>query len=309
MKRPNFFIVGGPKCGTTAMHAYLRMHPNIFMPSHKETNFFVDHLPDDRRVQPLDVYLDLFQQAGEEHLVVGEASVFYLVSPVAIRRIHDFDRDARLVAMLRNPLDMAHSFHAQIVFNGEEDVTDFATAWDMQSDRAKGIGLPAHCHDPLRFQYASMCMLGEQVERMLDIFPRDQVKLIVFDDFKRSTEMVYEDLLAFLDVPSDGRTEFPRINENTVIRSDRVARLLNNLPQPVERARQSVKSALGIRHTWLGHALRRLNTRNEKRSPMRVEVRQKMIATFRDDVEKLGDILNRDLSHWMAESAHPSGVA
>ena len=110
LRKPNFFILGAPKCGTTSLAAWLGEHPNIFVSSEKEPNFF--NTEDKRGItNTLEQYEDLFREAGTEHVAVGEATVWYLSSPEAIDRILKYNSDARFIVMVRNPLEMAPALH------------------------------------------------------------------------------------------------------------------------------------------------------------------------------------------------------
>ncbi|UCC88813.1 MAG: sulfotransferase, partial [Anaerolineales bacterium] len=99
--KPNFFIVGAPRCATTALYRYLCDHPNIFMPRVKEPHFFAEDISVGKPTKTLDWYMGLFEESSEEHLAVGEASVFYLYSSVAVRRIYEFNKEAKIIVILR----------------------------------------------------------------------------------------------------------------------------------------------------------------------------------------------------------------
>ena len=146
--KPNFFIVGAPKCGTTALYEYLRPHPNIFMSEVKEPHFFAKDFGAYPRIKTLREYNAIFAGSTEEHLRVGEASVYYLRSSVAIANIHEFNPEARLIAMFRNPVEMVHSFHSQLLYISEETVADFETAWRLQERRSRGLDLPPAIRSP-----------------------------------------------------------------------------------------------------------------------------------------------------------------
>ena len=109
MPIPNFFIVGAPKCGTTALCEYLKYHPNVFMSTPKEPHYFAEDFERYRHVKTEDKYLALFGDCNDRHLMIGEASVFYLRSTRAVSLIRDFNPDAKIIVMLRNPVDMVYS--------------------------------------------------------------------------------------------------------------------------------------------------------------------------------------------------------
>jgi hypothetical protein len=298
--KPNFFIVGAPKCGTTALYEYLRPHPRIFMPDIKEPHFFARDLGSYPRVKTLEEYQAIFADSTERHLRVGEASVYYLRSSVAISNIREFNPAARIIAMFRNPVEMVHSLHSQLLYVAEEDVGDFETAWRLQERRSRGMDLPPAIRSPLLVQYAQIGQFGTQAQRVLSSFPREQVKLILYDDFAASPQSVYDEVIDFLEVPHDGRTEFPRINENKRARSDWLRYFYRKPPPVLRRAIRSLKQAVGsepisaIKRTMVD-----LNTVKDRRPPLSPEFRAELVETFRDEVALLSRLLNRDLRHWV----------
>ena len=298
--KPNFFIVGAPKCGTTALYEYLRPHPNIFMPKVKEPHFFAKDLGTYPFIKTLEDYTRLFAAAGSRHLRVGEASVYYLRSTVAIANIREFNPDARLIAMFRNPLEMLHSFHAQLLYVAEESESDFETAWRLQEQRSRGIGLPPRSRGAFLVQYRELGRFGTQTERLLSIFPREQVRLILYDDFAAAPQAVYDDVIEFLGIPHDGRTEFPRINEGKRARLDWLRDFYRKPPPPLRSAFRGLKRAVG--GDSMGTVARKLvalNTVKERRPPLSPEFRAELVEAFRDEVALLGRLLERDLSHWV----------
>src|SRR5215210_6007139 len=195
--RPNFFIVGAPKCGTTALYEYLRPHPNIFMSELKEPHFFARDLGTYPKIKTLEDYTRLFEGATEEHLRVGEASVYYLRSAVAAANIREFNPAAKIIAMYRNPVDMVYSFHSQLLYWSEEIEPDFETAWRLQERRSRGLDLPPRSRGAFLLQYADVGRFGSQTERLLSVFPPSQVKLILYDDFTASPQRIYDEVIAF----------------------------------------------------------------------------------------------------------------
>jgi Sulfotransferase domain len=297
--RPNFFIVGAPKCGTTALYEYLRPHPNIFLSRHKEPHFFATDLGTYPFIKTPEAYAALFADATERHLRVGEASVYYLRSATAIGNIREYDPGAKLIAMFRNPVDMVHSFHSQLLYVTQENVRDFEAAWRLQARRSQGLDLPPRSRGAFLLQYADMACFGSQAQRLLSIFPADQVKIILYDDFARSPQRVYDEVMAFLEIPHDGRTEFPRINENKRATVTWLRRLMVNPPRPLREAYHRFKRAVGGKHLdptkqWI---IDRITVR-ERRSALSTEFRAELVEAFREEVALLSRLLNRDLSHW-----------
>lgn len=308
-RRPNFFIVGAPKCGTTALSEYLRTHPNVFMSTPKEPHYFATDFS--RQVyhytQSLEDYVGLFREATVDHRAVGEASVWYLYSSVALRNIQTFAPDARIIAMVRNPIDMAHSLHAQLLLRFEEDENDFKRAWELQGVRSAGYHIPGTNAVPAFLQYRAVCSLGSQLERLLATFPREQVHVVVFDDFASATRDEYDKVLTFLGIRSDGRTEFPTVNPRAEHASRRLARIDYEIRRLARyrglgRAVQRVKRALGID----GRVLELSSFRRQSelpRKPMSSALRAELATTFQEEIALLGHLLARDLDHWLQPPA------
>jgi len=301
MGRPNFFIVGAPKCGTTALRQYLSAHPGTFFCEPKEPHYFATDFPSHRYVTTEENYIRLFDRAPADCPIIGEASSWYLYSREALANIARFDPNARIIAMLRNPIEMTPSLHAQLLRDFAESEPDLRRAWDLQEERRDPSRLPKNRntrYDPRTFLYRDACKLGEQVDRLLQVFPGDQVKIILFDDFSRDTQNVYESVLAFLGLPPDGRAEFPKANVRRDYRSRRAGRLLFQTWSAASR----LKSRLGILTTFgLFKRLERFTM--ETREPVEPdpEFRKHLAAAFRSDIESLSRTLGRDLSHWSEE--------
>lgn len=301
MKTPNFFIVGAPKCGTTALSEYLRQHSQIFVPSLKEPHFFATDFHKFRPyyVQTEYEYLHLFAGAREEHTAVGEASVWYLYSSTAAQNIYEFNPQAHIIALLRNPVEMVHALHSQYCFSLVEDVTDFETAWRLQEKRLNGMNIPRavppvdRCLELL--QYGQIGKLGNQMQKLLQIFPRQQVKTIFFEDLKESTGDVYKNVLEFLGVPYDGRTNFPAINAHKTKRAYWIAHTTNNLKQRVNK--------YGIKNTGLFRVVNQVNTKHSARESLSTPFRNELIDFFEADIKLLASLTDRNLDHWLTKKA------
>jgi hypothetical protein len=291
--------VGAPKCGTTALYEYLRPHPNIFMPTIKEPHFFAQDLGSYPRIKTLEDYLSLFADCTEDHVRVGEASVYYLRSTTAIANIHRFNPDARIIAMFRNPVDMVYALHSQLLYVGEEVVGDFETAWHLQQRRSQGFDLPPGSRGSFLLQYEQFGRFGTQVQRLLSSFPADQVKLILYDDLSADAQKVYDEVIAFLAIPHDGRSSFPRINESKEARVGWLRKFSRKPPPVLRTAVRRLKQAVGEGGlSAVKNKLVELNTIRQPRPPLSPELRAELVETFRAEVLLLSQVLNRDLSHW-----------
>lgn len=290
--RPNFFIAGAPKCGTTAIAAWLATHPQVYFSPIKEPHFFnTDGL---RQVKSLRDYEGLFEYAKPHHLAVGEGSTHYLYSREAIPAIERYVDGPRFIVCLRDPVEMVRSLHAQRVVSGREVLGCCEKAWRRQPERRLGFSIPRTVRsDPERLQYAAYCRLGEQLERLYETVPRNRVLPIVLNDIRCDPANEYRKIIDFLGLDSDGRVSFPTVNSARYVRSPHVAVL----------ARLLIESESGYGGRWmarLGGRLRRMNVVPNRGVEMRTEFRRELAEYFRDDVERLEHLLGRRLSEWMS---------
>lgn len=299
MKEPNFFIVGAPKCGTTALSEYLRQHPNIFMSSPKEPHYFAEDLDNYRYVKTLPEYQSLFNSATDQHHCVGEASVFYLFSRVALSKIRDRYPHAKIIVMLRNPVDLVYSFHSELLHTANETVQSFPEAWTLQEKRKQGYMVPRSCREPILLQYRLVGKLGFQLEQLISIFPESQVMTILLDDFAQSTQQVYEKVIDFLDLESDNRTLFPVVNANKKSKVSFLTAFLRRMPNFIVQSVPILKKYIGIEKLGIRERLIDWNTKKVKRLPLDKTLRATMIEEFSADISKLSRLIQLDLSHWL----------
>ncbi len=292
--RPNFFIVGAPRSGTTAMYEYLRQHPDVFMPYRKEPVYFGADLT--KRPPLLDEpsYLKLFGP-GRGKRRLGEATVWYLYSRTAAAEIRRFDPDARIIIMLRDPVEMIHSLHSHWLFTGNEDVEDFAQALDAEEDRRQGRRLPPDVRRPEGLQYRACARYAAHVERYLETFGRDAVKVLLYDDFSADARTAYRDVLSFLEVSTGFEPDFAVVNQNKVARSSLLQRVRKG------RAVGTVVNALpGPLHHAAWRLMKRANIRYQQRPPIDPDLRARLVAELADDVARLETLIDRDLAAWSA---------
>ncbi len=304
MKRPNFFISGAPRCGTTALYTYLSEHPQIFMSGVKELNYFATDFPNVQKIafRSVDDYHKVFEKAGPQHLAVGEASPFYLFSNVAFHNMAQYDPGARVILTLRHPVEFIESYHRLNLSLLREDEPDLAKAWDLQALRKKGQRIPKSARQTELLMYGELGQFSNYVEKLFSIFPRDQIKIFLFDDLRVDTRAVYEQTLSFIGVPSDQRQEFPQINANFENKSALLARIFHP-PQPVYQAFVQFIGLVGPRFmetvNIVYNRLERLNTTRASRNSMDPALRARLLEHFAPDIQKLARLLDRDLSGWL----------
>jgi Sulfotransferase domain len=294
-RTPDFFLVGAAKSGTTAMHQYLRAHPDIYMPARKEPHYFGRDIRSPRFVNDRREYLRLFAGAREEK-AVGEASVWYLVSKHAAEEIRDFRPDARIVIMLREPVDLLRSLHAHNVANGVEDITDLGKAIDARVRDFSGriAGRPAV---PEFLTYLPVGRFASQIERYRACFPPDRIRVILYEEFAADPAAAYSDLLRFLGVDPDLRPPtFKRINEARRSRSRTIARWLHAPPPVAQRIfRTLLPKPIRQRfwHEGVRPILQSVNSPRVRSAPLDPALRARLRAYYRDEIPRVAALIGR----------------
>lgn len=294
--KPNFFIIGAPKCGTTALSEYLKGNPYVFMSSPKETEYFSFDLSNAVKMS-LKTYLAIFSKANPEvHKAIGEASTAYLYSQRAVPEILKFNPVAKFIVMLRNPVDLIYSLHSQMLFQGIENITDFEKAWRAGEDRNKGRKIPLLCFDKNSLLYSEWGKLGEQLKRVFSYVKKGQIKVIIFDDFVTNPKKTYEEVLRFLNVPSDKRTEFPKVNESRMLILPWLQPLLG-LPVKFAKISRAIFGYPKNLNFFLN--LLSLNGTFSKKGSISKELRKELTLYYRKDIRELARLLNRNLDGWL----------
>jgi hypothetical protein len=281
MIKPNFFMVGAPRCATTSMYTYLKQHPDIFLSLIKEPLYFGSDLTR----QPLaitgeDHYLSLFAGAGGAK-VIGEGSVFYILSKQAPSELKDFSPEARILIMLRDPVDMMHSLHSLYLRTGNEALEDFEDALEAEAARAQGQRLPPRCYFPEGLQYRAVARYAGPVERFLNTFGREHVRVLLFEDLVRDTPGEYRRTLEFLGVDPHQPVELDVDKATERIRPIILKQMRTASPE----VRQKLKTGKG-------------EHQGPRSKPVSATLRARLHGELRPDVERLSTLLGRDLSHW-----------
>lgn len=306
-RKPDFFIVGAPRCGTTALYSYLRQHPDIFLPEYKEPHYFNTDMNSGGAIRDEASYLKLFADAQDQPRV-GEASVYYLSSKAAPSAIRKFCPAAKIIIMLRDPVEVLYALHAHHLAAWLEDVWDFETALSLEEDRQRGLCLPVNNKDPHKLFYRQTARFAQHVRNYRDVFGSENVHVIIYDDFKRDSAQAFRQTCSFLGVNPDLSIDFPVIWSNPGFRYPALAKLLQHPPR-FARAAGRILLPRRLRSRLVG-SLWTWNSVRAPRPPMAVEVRKRLTAQLTPEVEELSAILGRDLSKWsMISSSLESGPA
>jgi len=287
--KPNFFIIGAPKCGTTSLSVYLSAHPEVVISHPKEPHYFSTDI-ENGRMTDQSIYLACFAQ-DKTPIAVGEASTLYLYSKDAIQNILEFNPNAKFIVMLRKPIDIVLSFH-QVALNyfGETE-TNLETAWDLQIVRQNGKQIPKGCPDPQLLMYGEIAKLGVQVKRLTDQVKQDQIKFIYFDEFVNNTDKVYCSVLEFLKVNKNHNPSFANHNPTRPIKFNKLTKIVN---QAV-----GLKKKVGIKKKFgVAKKIHTVNVKEGSPKQMNRALKTIMNVYFEKDIQLLSDLMNKNLSDW-----------
>ena len=299
---PDFFIVGHEKCGTTALYAMLRRHPQVYMPDLKEPRFFSPELhntPSARDDLPytdtLEQYLALFAPATPGQLV-GEASPQYLRSPEAAASIAAACPDARIVAILREPASFLRSVHLQCVQAGRETVKDLRAALALEPARREGKRVPRGYSTPAWVLYSEHVRYVEQLRRFHAHFPPERVLVLIYDDYRRDNDATLREVQRFLEIDEI------EIAPRRAMQTQSTARFtaLHPLSRRLRRARHRGEEADPVSRALVALAPRsaaRLWRRALYTQPPAAdeELMRELRRRFKPEVQALSEYLGRDL--------------
>jgi hypothetical protein len=297
---PNLFIVGAPKCGTTSLYEYLRHHPQIFFPFDdedysrvKEPNHFCPELDilDKDAITDREQYLALYR-GSEDAVWRGDASTNHLFSERAAERIRQFCPEARILVMLRPPVEWMRSYHSELLRHHHEDIVDFHAALDACADRRAGLRIPPLTSVPKCLDYLAMSRFAPQLERYYAAFGRDAVKVVLLEDMATAPAQTLREILAFLGVDTSYRPEFQVFNETPRNGS-------------IERFVTSVYRQVGVKRVvqqFVPYPARRkfLSMLRRREKKHAADPRDAALqAGCAADVERLSALIGRDLRHWL----------
>ena len=302
MPVPNFFVIGAAKAGTTALYNCLKQHPDIYMSPVKEPLFFAFEGEPPIYPGPAGTYFHrvavwrprdymlLFAGATGQR-AIGEASPIYLRSPLAARRIRQNLPHSRLVAILRHPAERAYSHYTYLVQHHVEPARTFSEALAREALRMQEGWFPGFFYQASGYYHAQLSAYGE-------LFPREQIKVYLYEDWRETPQAMLRDLFRFLEVDTDF---VPTIRQSNVTRLPSSQRLhrLAVAPDRIERRLAPILPARARRA--IVSAVRRFDDRCNLAPPppLDPEIRARLTAEYREDILKLQDLIGRDLSHWV----------
>ena len=295
---PEFIVIGAARSGTTALHSYLSQHPHIFMPAEKEPNFFSFEGEDLKCVGPgadfinnsitdLEKYQNIFAQVPES-TTCGEASPLYLFVPKTAERIKHHIPQARLIVLLRNPIEQAYSHFLYATKQAVESEPDFVKALNLEEKRLSDGWQPL-------FGYSRFPRYAEQLERFFEHFPKDRMFIRTYEDFQEDPERILRELFGFIGVdpefqpdmsnrPNAGGVPKNRAFQDFLMKSNPITRAIGYVvPQGLRLAIRDKMSAMNLK----------------EKEGMPDEARRILKDRLSDEIRALEKLIDRDLSAWL----------
>ncbi len=309
MALPDFLVIGAPKAGTTALHAALARHPGLYLSAVKEPKFFLTDGPPPARGGPGDAqtyrehiwrrtdYEALFSAAPAGALR-GESTPFYLYDRAAQQRIRDLIPHARLIVVLRDPVERAHSNWAHLWSAGREPVGDFVRACE-QEDRRVATGWSAFWH------YTRLGRYGEQLDHLFRLFPQEQVLTFRYARLLDEPARILDEISAFLGVEQGVISEVPR--ENVTAHPERSAAhaALSRTLRGIEAAGRRLPGTAGSAGT--ARLERYLQRSAGPRQPLTWAQRQALLPAMEGDIRLLEKLTGADFSDWLVPRERSGG--
>ena len=314
LKKVNLFVVGAAKSGTTALYHFLNLHPEIFLSPIKEPHYFSKDIrfskfSDNYRnrnyfdlekyfakevlefkqiafIEDSKHYESLFKNSSSEKYL-GEVSNGYLISKKAYKEIYKYNKNSKIIMILRNPLERAFSHWRQ------EFRAGFSHSDNFYDDIVKDYNLNDWQWGGISNTYVQLGLYSEQIKKYFDLFPKENIKVFLYDDLINNPKKLRKDLFNFLNV-SDFEVDFSkRHNSDFEGKNFIINQLFKFYRKHDYYLKHFTPNPIKIR-------LKKLLFRNKKAfNTISNEEKNKLIDYFSDDITKTAKLLNRDLSHWI----------
>ena len=254
----DFFIVGAPKCGTTALAQLLSQHPDIVISSPKEPHYFSSDLGTGGYMptSDADYHSYFFPHNKAEQEIWGEASVWNMYSDIALKRISAYNPKAKIIVLIRDPAKAAFSLHQQMIYQGHEDEKDFLKAWEQSDMRFRRETFPISMDkDPKLVAYKHAFDFIPQLQRIYKHFPDEAVKIIKQDVFLSHKTATLDNISAFIGA-SPWNFNVKTVNKSLYIKTPLLAELLRS--RTAQDAAHMLRKLLGVNTLGIGRPSTRI---------------------------------------------------
>jgi hypothetical protein len=297
MKKPNFFIVGMPRSGTTALYKFLNQHPDIFLPEQKELCYFENDLNEERigyhgYLRPFfkakkEDFLSFYDNVNKER-AIGDISPDYAFSKVAAKKISDFNPKAKIIFILREPVDFMFSWYCHALERGWETKGSFKKALSLENKRKEGKNIPKYVREPSALFYKEKADYVPQIKRYLNLFPKENILILFYDDFEENNLKVLKKIFKFLGVDKSFVPKMGRYNKSKNVTNKYILGLILKLGKNKLRKILPKKIRAKILKRLRSHAVK-----NEKKR-MDLSERKEIMLGFKGRVVELNTLLHEN---------------
>jgi len=277
---PNFFIVGAPRAGTTSLYEYLKKTKGVYLPYIKEANYFTASInPDLLMMQIISdkkKYLDLFKDVKDE-IAIGDSSGLYLWDPKAPKLIHDVAPNAKIIILLRDPIERAYSHFLKLVSFGQD-------SHPFSESIKKALKAPPDYSG----RVVECGLYYEQVKRYVNLFGKDQVKIYIYEEFFKDPRSYVKEILEFLGINEEPPSSVGEIHNPLIEPRGKIAK-------KIMQSKLMKKAGKKILPKSAGPSLKIIFGKKTKKPPMQGEAKKLLEEIYNDDVKKLENLLGRSL--------------
>ncbi len=299
MKKANLLIAGEPKSGTSALYEFLKFHPEVYMSVEKEPAYFCSDIHKESsdfygkniffHHTTEESYNKLFADVRNEK-IRGEASTIYLYSKTSAEEIHSYNPETKIIMMFREPVSFMHSLHSQYLSMMAEEEECFAKALVLEENRKNHSSVPSGARSPSYLFYRERANYYEHIQRFLKIFKKEQLRVIIFEEFIKDNERTFKDVLSFLEIDEKFNPEYKDVNTNKTVKFKFLYRLVQSpklklffwkiLTPKIYYKIKKIHEAIFFKH--------------QKRIPLNDDLREELKIEFRPSVVKLNDLLKEE---------------
>ena len=297
----DFFIVGWPKTGSTSLHYYLSQHPEISMSLKKESYFFAKDIIQDAdsinaghfyKYRKEDDYKAIFENNIDDKLI-GESSVFYIISDVALATIKEKFKDSKIIVLLRDPSDLAASWFHHLKQHSREDSHTIQDALAKQEERSKLKNLPPNTNTPIHLQYDHIVNFPLHLNKLYNLFDKENLCVIVYDDLKNNETNVVKKCFEFLGVSASFIPNFERKNVSKKTKNTKLKNMIDRNKKNVV----GLLRFLGLlkENSFLHKIYLKAFTENKRRADGKKEEMDFLKNRYKDIVQQTSKTVDIDL--------------
>lgn len=299
MKKPNLFIIGEAKSGTTALLSLLGQHSQICISDIKEPSYFCKdlHEKSDNKngvnthfpIREVEKYLKLFRSKKEDKYL-AEASIDYSYSKDAAKNIFKFNKDSKIIYMVREPSSFLHSLHSSRLVWFVEDEINFEKALELEKKRESGKKIPKSTPCVDMILYDKRANYSEHLKRYIELFENDNILVIIFEDFTGNSQKEINRVMNFLDLKKEFTPEMKKQNKNISIRFPMLRRIIiNESSRKIAKILIRKKYLLKLEKIYL-----KVMNVEKPREKMKEATKQKLINKYKEKMKEFQTLLEKN---------------